>query len=208
MYTLSSLKERIKQNPQLKVRLHKMMFCNARPRWWVKRLLNPLCFHHGKGAVIRRRTVMNVSPINAFRLGKNSTIEEYCVVDNSVGEIIIGNDTRIGLRNTLIGSIYIGNHVILAQNVVLSALNHQYSDVSVPIHLQGFTMRPIRIEDEVWIGANSVITAGVTIGKHAVVAGGSVITKDVPPYTVVAGNPARPLKQYDPSTKEWVRIKL
>ena len=61
----------------------------------------------------------------------------------------------------------------------------------------------VLIEDDVWVGANSVITRGVTIGKHSVVAGGSLVNKDVPPYCIVAGNPARVIKIYNPKTEAW-----
>ena len=64
--------------------------------------------------------------------------------------------------------------------------------------------KPIIVEDDCWIGANAVITAGVTIGRHSVVAGGSVVTRDVAPYTVVGGNPARILKQYDAEAGDWL----
>lgn len=191
---IQKLKDRIKQNPQWKARIHRMMFCNARPRWWVKHLLNPFVFRHGKGAVIRRQTVINVSPINRFRLGTRSTIEEYCVVDNAVGDILIGHDTRIGLRCALIGPVEIGNHVILAQNIVVSGLNHCYEDSTRPIHQQGINTRLIHIGDDSWIGANAVITAGVHIGKHVVIGAGSIVTKNIPDYSVAVGNPARVIK--------------
>jgi len=205
MPALDSMKERIKRSPVWKARIHRLMFCNARPRWWIRHLLNPFVFRHGKNAVIRRQTVMNVSPVNRFKLGAYSTIEEYTVVDNGVGDVIIGDHTRIGLRDTIIGPVQIGNHVILAQNVVISGLNHSYQDVSTPIHLQKVTTRTIVIEDESWVATNSIITAGVTIGRHAVVAAGCVVTKDVPPYTVVAGNPAKVIKRYDSEKQLWVR---
>lgn len=205
MSPLASIKEKIIRSPKWKARIHRMMFCNARPRRWVKFLLNPLFFHHGKGAVIRRQTVMNVSPINVFRLGEHATVEEYCVIDNGVGDVNIGSYTRIGLRSTVIGPATIGSHVILAQNVVLSGLNHTYRETDTPIHRQKVTVSPIILEDDVWIAANSVITAGVTIGRHAVVAAGSVVTKNVPAYTVVAGNPARIIKRYDEVKQEWVK---
>lgn len=204
--SLASIKQRIKQNPLWKNRIHRLMFCNARPRRWVKWLVNPWAFYHGKGATIRHQTVMNVSPINSFYVGIHSTIEEYCLVDNGVGNVIIGNYSRVGLRNTIIGPVTIGNHTILAQNVVLSGLNHNYEDISLPIHIQGVNVKPIIIEDDVWIGANSMIAAGVTVGKHTIVAGGSVVTKNIPPFCVVAGNPAKVIKRYDADKKEWIRI--
>ncbi|MEL5892942.1 acyltransferase [Bacteroides sp. GD17] len=204
---LSKIKEKINGSPYWKSRLHYLMFCNARPRWWVKHILNPFIFHHGKGAVIRRQTVMNVSPINQFRLGKGSTIEEYSLVDNGVGDVIIGNQTRIGLRSTIIGPVQIGNHVILAQNVVVSGLNHRYEDTEHPIHKQGVDTSAILIGDDSWIGANSVITAGISIGKHVIVGAGSVVTKDIPDYCVVVGNPAKIIKRLDVESKKWIAVR-
>jgi len=95
---------------------------------------------------------------------------------------------------------------MFAQNVVLSGLNHTYEDINKPIHDQKVTTRPIIIEDDSWIAANSVIVAGVTIGKHSVVAAGSVVTRDVPPYSIAAGNPAKIIKQYNPTTGKWEKV--
>jgi len=139
-------------------------------------------------------------------LGEYSTIEDFCTVNNGVGDVIIGDHSRIGLGNVLIGPLSIGNQVILAQNIVVSGLNHSYADVHVPIRLQKVTTAPIIIGDETWIGANAVITAGVNIGKHCVVAAGSVVTKSIPDYSVAAGNPARVIKKYDPEQMGWIKI--
>ena len=110
------------------------------------------------------------------------------------------------MANVLIGPVTIGNNVILAQNVVMSGLNHEYKDPAIPIRNQPVTTAPIIIEDDCWIAANAVITAGVTIGRHSVVAAGSVVTKNVAPYTIVGGNPARAIRRYDEPTKGWVRV--
>ena len=126
-------------------------------------------------------------------------------VANGMGGIFIGARTHVGIANVLIGPLRIGNDVIIAQNVVFSGLNHGYEDVSLPIRNQKCSAAEIVVEDEVWIGANAVITAGVHIGRHAVVAGGSVVTKDVPAYSVVGGNPARILRQHNPATGQWER---
>lgn len=202
------LKQKINNNKKLKKLVHYLMMntTGACPRKWVKWFINPFVFHYGKGSKIRSSVILNISPINMFSLGEKSVIEYFTIIDNGVGYVNIGNSSRIGLRNTLIGPIQIGNQVILAQNVVLSGLNHNYEDIELPIRAQGVKTLPIIVEDECWIGANSIITAGVHIGKHSIVAGGSVVTKSVPPYSIVGGNPAHLIKQYDFEKKEWRKI--
>ena len=178
----------------------------ARPRLWVRWLVNPFRHRYGRGSLVRWNTRLDVLPFNEFELGPESIIESFATVNNGMGGVFIGARTLVGISNVLIGPLRIGNDVIIAQNVVFSGLNHGYEDINLPIRNQPCTTAEIVVEDEVWIGANVVITAGVRIGRHAVVAGGSVVTKDVPPYTVVGGNPARPLKQYSADTTQWERI--
>jgi len=123
-----------------------------------------------------------------------------------MGNVIIGNRTRIGLGSVLIGPVYIGDDVRLAQNIVVTSLNHNYQDISMPISEQGVNTEEVYIGDETWVGANAVILPGVFIGKHCVVAAGSVVTKNIPSYSLVAGNPARIIKQYDHESGEWKRV--
>ena len=202
------LKERIKSNERLKKFVHRMILIpnQARPRLWIKWFVNPFYHKKGKAATIRKRTRMDVAPWNKFELGAYSTIEDFSAVNNGVGPVIIGDRTRIGLGNTIIGPVTIGNDIRFAQNVVLSGLNHNYTDITSPIHAQGVSIAPIVIDDETWIGANVVVVAGVTIGKHCIIAAGSVVTKDIPPYSVAVGNPARILKQYNHKTNNWEKI--
>lgn len=183
-----------------------MIVGNARPRWWVRWFVTPFIHKRGKGSVVRWNARMDIFPFNKFSLGSNATVEDFCTVNNGVGDVHIGNDTRIGLGSVLIGPVTIGNQVILAQNIVLSGLNHTYTDINTPIRLQKVTTAPIIVEDEVWIGANTVVTAGITIGKHSVVAGGAVVTKNIPPYSVAVGNPAKVVKQYNFEKGEWEKI--
>lgn len=197
--------EKVKSDPKLKkFALWLMMPKNqARPRKWVKWFVNPFYQHRGKNSLIRRWTRMDLLPINHFHLGDDSTIEDFTVINNGVGDIYIGNRTRVGIGCTMIGPVTIGNDVGIAQGVVLSGLNHNYEDVTIPISKQGVSTAPIIIEDEVWLGANCVILGGFTVGKHSIVAAGSVITKNVPPYSLAFGNPARILRQYNEEKKAW-----
>jgi len=203
-----SIKQKINANPTLKKWVHWALVPKneARPRLWVKLLVNPFIHKKGKNAKIRWRSRIDVLPFNQFILGDNSTIEDFCTINNGVGDVIIGHNTLIGMGNVLIGPIKIGNNVIFAQNIVASALNHDYKDVIIPIHEQKIITKPIEIENDCWIAANAVITAGVTIGKHSVVAAGAIVTKNVPPFSVVVGNPAKIIKQYDFDLKEWKTI--
>ncbi|MCK9617783.1 MAG: acyltransferase [Lentimicrobiaceae bacterium] len=204
--TISSF---IKSNPLLKKVIYRMLTprYQSRPRLWVKWFVNPFFHKKGRGAVIRNHTRIDVMPWSQFIIGKHTTIEDFCTVNNLVGDVIIGEYTRIGMANVIIGPIRIGNNVIFAQNIVLSGLNHGYEDITIPPTYQEIIKKEIIIEDDVWIGANSVVVAGVTIGRHAVIAAGSIVTHNVPPFTVVAGNPAKTIKQYNANTKKWEKLK-
>lgn len=89
------------------------------------------------------------------------------------------------------GSIEIGSGIMIGPNVVIRSSNHQTSRHDAPIWEQGQTGGCIVVGDDVWIGANAVIVAGVTVGSHVVIAAGAVVTRDVPDYAVVAGVPAK-----------------
>jgi acetyltransferase-like isoleucine patch superfamily enzyme len=203
-----SLVQTIKSNPNLKKFVHWMLIPTgqARPRVWVKWFVNPFFHKVANGSTIRWNTRMDVLPFNAFELGNGSTIEDYCTINNGVGAVKIGQNTRIGMSNVIIGPVTIGNNVILAQNIVISGLNHGYEDIHVPIHNQAVSMEPIFIEDDCWIGANAVVTSGVTIGKHCVIAAGAIVTKSIPPFSIAVGNPARIIKKYNFELGEWQKI--
>ena len=201
-------KSLINSKPYIKNIIHRALFSkrDCCPRLWVKIFINPFFLSYSKGSKIKRHVIMNVSPVNEFFLGKKSVIESFSILDNGVGGIHIGDNVRIGLNNTLIGPLEIGNHTILGQNVTVSALNHNYKDPNCPIRNQNVNSKSIIIGSESWIGANCVILAGIKIGKHTVIGAGSVVTKDISDYSVAVGNPAKIIKRYNFSTKEWERV--
>jgi acetyltransferase-like isoleucine patch superfamily enzyme len=179
---------------------------DPKPRYWMRLFLNPFIHKKGQGAIVRRQARLDIFPYNTFSLGKQSIVEAFSVVNNGVGNVSIGDGSIIGIGCVIIGPVTIGANVMLAQHIVVSGLNHRYEDVSLPPSKQDVDRKMITIEDNVWIGANAVITAGVTIGKHAIVGAGSVVTKDVPAYSVVVGNPARIIKQYDSADNVWKKV--
>jgi len=197
--------ENIKANKVLKqLSLRLLMPKNqAKPRLWVRLLLNPFKHKRGRHSLICHTVRRDLFPFRMFAIGSNSTVEDFATLNNGVGDIIIGNNTRIGIGSVIIGPVTVGNDVRFAQNVVCSGLNHGYQDVSMPIWQQPVSTAQITIGDESWIGSNSVIVAGVVIGKHCVVAAGSVVLRSVPDYCVVGGNPAKMLKRYNADTAIW-----
>lgn len=201
------LKIKLKQNPRLKRLLLDFIMhpVKTRPQWWI-RLFQFVYLEKRKGSVIYRSVRKDLVPFNRFILGNYSVVEDFSCLNNAVGDLIIGNNSRIGLGNTIIGPVQIGNDVNIAQNVTISGLNHNFQDINKTISSQGVSTSQIVIEDDVWIGANCVILAGTKIGKHCIIAAGSIVTHSVPSFCVAAGSPARIIKQYDFDKKEWVRI--
>ena len=196
MNNKEQLREGLKGSPKLKQLLDYLIMNqrDARPRWYI-RLLAPFYQRRGRGSKIYFSVRMDTPPYRNFTLGRGSVIESYACINNAVGDVIIGNHTRIGLHCTVIGPVTIGSHVNLAQGITVTALNHNFEDTGKRIDEQGVSTKPVTIDDDVWIGANAVILPGVTIGTHAVVAAGAVVTKDVPAHSIVAGVPAKVIKR-------------
>ena len=131
-------------------------------------------------------------------IGDNVSLEKGVVLSTSEkGKIIIGNNVYIGEYTVVTsnGEIEIGDNVLISPHNDIVDFNHIYQDADKPINQQGFVAKKIKIEEDVWIGSGSKILMGVTIGKGAVVGAGSVVTKNVPSYHVVIGNPAKTIKE-------------
>ena len=191
-----AIREMFKKNPKWKKFIDWIIMnqVETRPRWFI-RILSPLYQHRGKHSVIHSSVRMDTPPYRKFSLGDYSVIESFACINNAVGDVIIGNYTRIGLHNTIIGPVTIGHHVNLAQGITVTALNHKFENPDIRIDEQGVSTKPVVIGNDIWVGANAVILPGVTIGDHSVIAAGAIVTKDVPPHSLVAGVPAKIIKQ-------------
>jgi maltose O-acetyltransferase len=143
----------------------------------------------GSGAI--RRAVCR--PI--FKsMGRNVTIERGAYFGWG-NELSIGDDSGLGVNCLCVGPITIGRDVMMGPDVIVLTVNHETSDVTRPMRGQGSRPnRPVVIEDDVWIGTRAIILPGVTVHRGAIVGAGAVVTKDVPPFAVVGGNPARVIK--------------
>ena len=170
MPTRQSIRAWMKENPRIK-RWTEMLIMNprlSRPRWYV-RWLAPLYQHRGRHSIIYSSVRMDTPPFRKFSLGEDSVIESFACINNAVGDIVIGNHSRVGIHSIVIGPVSIGSHVQLAQGVVVTGLNHIFSNPSIPIDMQGVETKMVEISDDVWIGANATILPGVKIGQHCVV---------------------------------------
>ncbi|MGB8645930.1 MAG: acyltransferase [Anaerolineae bacterium] len=133
---------------------------------------NSYVMHHAELHVFNFRNLPNAG----IKIGKNCLISEFNVMRGQ-------------------GGITIGDNVYTSPFVQMVAVNHVYNDRNQPIIAQGITAQGIVVEDNCWIGSGAIILDGVHIGRGSVVAAGSVVSKDVPPYTIVAGVPAKVVKE-------------
>lgn len=152
---------------------------------------------------------------DCISFGKNCSIDEYASFYPLGGKypskIVIGNNVHIGSYNRIASAtcVEIEDDVLFAAFVHITDHSHEFRDVSCPIHQQGINQKgSVKIGRGSWLGYRCNVLSGVTIGKHCVVAAGAVVTKDVPPYSVVAGCPARVIKKYDFERQRWVSVYL
>lgn len=129
-------------------------------------------------------------------IGARSTVAPGACIQ---GPVTIGEDCTVQIYSVLVGvrdggPITIGNQVHIAPHVMMFAASHKFADTDIPICKQGVEAAPITIEDDVWVAGNVVITAGVRIGHGSVIGAGAVVTKDIPPWSVAVGVPARVIR--------------
>lgn len=137
-----------------------------------------------------------ISPLAGFvpanvRVGDGSYIAGYAYVTEHV---VMGSHCTINPYTVVRGQVTMGDGVRIGAHANVLGFNHNHADVNKPIYQQGVSAKGIVIGDDVWIGSAAMILDGVTVGSHCLIAAGAVVTRDVPDYAVVAGNPARVLR--------------
>lgn len=154
---------------------------------------------------INRPQYVNVK--ESFFVGSNSKLLCY-IADGFTPCITIGENFH-ATRNFTVqcaNKVTIGNDVLVASDVFMIDYNHGLNPLTRSYMNNSLEVSTgIVVEDGVWIGNNVIILGGVTIGKKSVIAAGAVVTKDVPEYTIVAGNPAKVIKKYNFINKQWER---
>lgn len=159
------------------------------------RVTNPASISIGEGVVIHEHAWLAV----------------YAVHENVTPRLEIGSRTRIGrfAHIACVGDIRIGEEVLTADMIFIGDTHHGFDDDSRPISLQPMALpKPVVIERGAFLGIRATVLEGVTIGENAYVAAAAVVTEDVAPRTIVAGNPARPVKRWDAAAEAWVRAEI
>ena len=123
------------------------------------------------------------------KCGRDANIEHGVDFGSGSG-VEIGDYSGLGV-DSRIGLVKIGKDVMMGPEVMIISANHVYSDLKRPMRVQGSVSEAVIIEDDVWIGARAIILPGTRIGKGSIIGAGSIVTRDVPQYAVVGGNPAR-----------------
>jgi acetyltransferase-like isoleucine patch superfamily enzyme len=156
-------------------------------------ITEPTKLQVGEGVEIRSHARIR----GAVSIGDNSSIREYTLLDARDGSIEIGAHCSVNDYCVIYGhgGVTIGDDVRMATHIVVVAADHRFDDPNVPIREQGVEPKPIKIGDDVWIGANACILGGVEIGRGCVIGAGAVVAESLEPFSVVVGNPARVVKK-------------
>lgn len=182
--------------------------------YWLRRLSGKATCILGQGArLVSSARIRNIRGNSRYiRVGGHTLVAGELLVFKHGGSISVGEWCYIGegTRIWSSGSVNIGNRVLISHNVnIFDSMTHPLNARERHAHFKAIVLtghpininlgeRPVTIANDVWIGASACVLCGVIIGEGAIVAAGSVVTKDVPPYSVVAGNPARVIRELDP----------
>ena len=141
--------------------------------------------------------VLEMLRAGRLSIGPHAVFEPGVWLTSDTGRIVIGGGAMLNL-NVMVAAVErveIGEHSMLANGCLVTDANHRFDDPERPVPWQGFTAKgPTLIGDNVWLGANVVVTGGVTIGRRSVIGANSVVIDDIPPFCIAAGAPARVLK--------------
>lgn len=169
---------------------------------------------YGKKSIIDRHTDIlegkNIEIYDNVYIGKYSRLECYSkYMGYSYNpSIIIKNNVKIGKNFTCLsaGSILIEEDTLIAGNVLITNENHSIDDPNKPYRKQPLKIEDVHIEKNVWIGEKVCILPGVTIGEGSIIGAASVVTKNIPPFSIACGSPAKVVKKYDFALKKWIKV--
>jgi len=141
------------------------------------------------GVILRANSVAEPG----IRVANDVSIKEYAIVNANLGRVSIGARSWIGPYCLIYGNgdVQIGEDVLIAAHSSINSVSHLTTEITTPINSQGIYCDPVTIEDDVWIGLNCTILQGITVGRGSIVGAGAVVTRDLPPWSIAMGVPAR-----------------
>jgi len=156
----------------------------------------------GRGVTLDDCVTINALSRTGIKIGDNVSIGAFTIIEATGILRRLGKGFSIGANSNLgdycfvgaAGGVHIGENVLIGQRVSFHSENHVFARTDLPIRAQGTTQQGIIVEDDCWLGSGVIILDGVTVHQGAVVAAGSVVTSDVPPYAVVGGVPAKVIR--------------
>lgn len=175
----------------------KSMLPNMIRRFLAPRFLVSLYYYHKFGAKISPRAEVELS--SNLKFGRGCTISSFTKIKAAEGALTIGKRCGFG-TGCFISSgekgVVIGNNLVCGPNVVIMASSYRYESLGVHLHDQGATSKGVRIGNNVWIGAGSVVLDGSDIGDDSIIVANSLVSRHHPPNTVLQGNPAKPMRSF------------
>lgn len=197
-----------------------------RGMWLMRGTVKALFLQRRFAAVFMARGV-NLRGASLIRFGKGVTLERGVIIDGLMRKgLVLGDNVKIGAYSFLAGAaisnlgegisigansavdaysfigsagfISIGENVIMGQHVGFHPENHNFDRTDVPIRMQGTTRQGITIEDDVWVGSNTIFLDGAHVGRGSVIGAGSIVKGDIPPYSIAVGVPARVVRSRKP----------
>jgi acetyltransferase-like isoleucine patch superfamily enzyme len=169
-------------------------------------------YSFGKGSEIH--PILNVNNPERVSIGEDVIIGSFCWIgandlpDGPSPQLIIEDGCSIGANSLIHGKkmVHIKKNVLMGPRVFISDSIHQYDDIGLPVTRQPNSIGiPTVIEEDSFLGIGTCVLRGTRIGKHSIIAANSVVVKDIPPFSVAAGNPAKIIKYYDHNQKKWVK---
>lgn len=147
----------------------------------------------GNEVKIAQHTIIRANSDRKLIIGDGTSVLEHCLLACNEGSITIGERSWLGAGTYIYGNghVTIGDDVLIAAQCVLNTISHNSGDIFSPINMQGINVAPVIIENNVWIGLGTKVLQGVRIGEGSIIGAGSLVTKDVPPYSIAYGTPAK-----------------
>ena len=157
--------------------------------------------HIGQSCRIARNALLraNTGKHPGITLGNQVSLLENTLLNANNGSISIDDRSWLGPFSLIYGNgeVSIGKHVMIASHCAINTVSHHADDTSIPMNDQGIYTAPVIIEDDVWLGIGSTILQGVRIGRGSIIGAGAVVTRDIPPWSVAVGIPAKIIRKRD-----------